>query len=314
MQIVVLDADTMGGQQELELLAKLAETKIYGGTSADDTIKNIGNADIVVTNKVELTADILAKCPSVRLVCITATGMNNIDIEAADRLKIQVKNAKAYSTNSVAQHTLACLLYLNSKLPYYHKYVASGNYSKGGSFTHLGPSFNNLHGKTFGIIGLGAIGRRVAQLADAFGCKICYYSTTGKNSTPDYQRLPLEDLLSASDYVSIHAPLTDATRKLIAGKQLKQMKPTALLLNMGRGGIICEADLAKALISGTIAGACLDVLEHEPLPENSPLFPLLESGKLLITPHIAWASAEARKRLMEITAQNIKLFMSQNPV
>jgi len=306
MKLVILDASTIGSKQELALFTQFGDVDIYETTSTDERIPHIGNAEIVITNKVIIDTSVMERCPHLQLVCVTATGVNNVDLESAEKHKILIKNAKAYSTQSVAQHTLTCLLYLNSRLGHYIDYTASGQYSSNKLFTYLGPEFHNLQGKTVGIIGLGAIGRKVAQLLDALGCKICYYSTTGKNTTTDYQRLPLEQLLAESDIVTIHAPLTDATYKLISSKELALMKKTAILINMGRGGIVDEHDLSKALSNNEIASACLDVFESEPLPINSPLFPFLKTEKLIITPHIAWASVQARKRLLEITAQNIR--------
>lgn len=311
MKITILDAATIGNEQELCMFSQFGELTIFASTTADQRLNHISDADIIITNKVVIDQFVIENSPKLKLICVTATGINNIDVEAAEKYKISVKNAKAYSTASVAQHTMACLLHQVSQIEYYKNYTASGQYSDSPYFTHLGPTIHSLHGKMLGIIGLGAIGRKVAQLAEAFGCRICYYSTTGKNSTTDYQRLPLQELLSESDYVTIHAPLTDATYKLIGSIELDMMKPSAILLNMGRGGIIDESELAAALTEGSIASACLDVLEHEPLPADSPLVPLLQTEKLLITPHIAWAGQEARKRLLEITAQNIKIYQHQ---
>lgn len=311
MKIALLDASTIGTGSELEVFAQMGELTIFQSTSLEERLEHIADAEVVITNKVLIDRYVIEHCPNIRLVCITATGTNNVDLVLAEKHKIQVRNVKAYSTQSVAQHTMTCLLYQVSHLEYYKNYTDSGAYAQSNSFTHLGPKFHTLQGKTLGVIGLGAIGRKVAQLAEAFGCKICYYSTTGKNSTSEYQRLPLDQLLAESDYICIHAPLNDETYNMIAYKELCIMKPDAILLNMGRGGIINEYDLAKALINGKIASACLDVLESEPLQENSPLVPLLGTGRLLITPHIAWSSVEARKRLIEITVQNIKQYLAQ---
>lgn len=311
MKIAILDAATIGNAQELEVFAHIGEISVFQSTTPEERLIHIADAEVVITNKVLIDSFVMEHCPKLKLVCITATGTNNVDQDAADKHKILVRNVKAYSTQSVAQHTLTCLLYQVSQIEYYKRYTDSGEYSKGSFFTHLGPKFHTLQGKTLGIVGLGAIGRKVAQLAEAFGCKICYYSTTGKNSTTDYQRLPLDQLLSDSDYISIHAPLNDDTYNLFKYKELCAMKPDAILLNMGRGGIVNEYDLAKALQNGKIASACLDVLETEPLLADSPLVALLGTGKLLITPHIAWSSVEARKRLIEITVQNVKLYQSQ---
>jgi glycerate dehydrogenase len=246
--------------------------------------------------------------PDLKLICVAATGTDIIDLDHAREKGITVKNVHAYSTESVAQSTFAMLLHLLNKLTYYEAYVKSGAYAKGDIFTHHGPAFWELNAKRLGVIGLGNIGRRVAKIAEGFGMEVVFYSTTGRNNNINYKRFDLDTLLGTSDVVSVHAPLTDTTRDLITHEKIKLMKPCAILMNTGRGGIINEADLARALNENIIAGACLDVMSAEPIKPNNPLLKIMDREKILITPHMAWASMEARARLIEGVARNIEQF------
>jgi len=296
--LVILDADTLGTTVNLDRFSDFGALRIFPQTAKHERLAHIGNAQIIITNKVIIDKEIIDACEQLQLVCLTATGMNNVDVEYAKCKGIAVKNVAGYSTHSVAQHTFAMLLSLMHHIEYYSNYVASKTYSQQNLFTHIQHGYPELCGKTWGIIGLGAIGRAVAKIAEAFGCKVCYYSTSGKNATSDYEQKSLNDLLSLSDIVSIHAPLNEQTQGLIGAKELQQMKSSAYLINVGRGGIVNESDLAQALRTGKIAGACLDVMQQEPLPENSPLLADDLREKLLITPHIAWISNEALETLM----------------
>ena len=262
---------------------------------------------MVITNKVLIDRSVMDACPELELIAIVATGMNNVDLDYAAQKRIAVKNVAGYSTESVTQCTFAMLFYLQNAGRYYDDYVRSGQYAASPVFTHLGRVFGELAGKTFGIIGLGTIGKRVAQVASAFGARVVYHSTSGKNlAVAEYPHLPLEELLKTADVVSIHCPLNDATRNLMTRERLSLMKPSAYLLNMGRGGIVDEAALAQAIDENRIAGAGLDVLSAEPIAADSPLLKVQNKEKLYITPHIAWASMEARRRLISRTAENIK--------
>nr|WP_297889231.1 NAD(P)-dependent oxidoreductase [Sulfurihydrogenibium sp.] len=220
-----------------------------------------------------------------------------------------VTNVAGYSTNSVVQHTFGMLFYLLEHLRYYDEYVKSGGYAKSPIFTHIGKPFWEIYGKTWGIIGLGTIGKKVAQIAESFGCDVIYYSTSGKNTAQKYPHKALDELLSISDIVSIHAPLNEYTKNLITYEKLKLMKKTAILLNLGRGGIVNEEDLAKALDEGLIAAAGLDVLEKEPMNLDNPLLQIKNKDRLLITPHIAWTSIEARQTLVKEIYLNIDAFI-----
>ncbi len=307
--IVFLDAKTVGNDIDLSVFSEVGKFVAYETTDRKQIFQRIEKADIVITNKVVIDRSVIDKAKSLKLIAVAATGTNNVDVEYAKEKGIAVTNVAGYSTYSVAQHTFGMLFYLLEKLPYYDSYIKTGEYSKSDIFTHIGKPFWELHGKTWGIIGLGAIGREVGKIAEAFGCKVIYYSTTGVKREEPYQSVGLQELLKTSDIVSIHAPLTEKTKNLIGYDQIKLMKPTAYLLNLGRGGIINEKDLARALDEGLIAGAGLDVLEKEPISQDNPLLKIKNKEKLLMTPHIAWTSIEARRKLIKEIVENIKAFL-----
>lgn len=309
--IVFLDAETLGTVNGFYALTKLGNLTVYQDTAHDLRIERIHGKEIVITNKVVIDREVMDACPSLKLICVAATGMNNIDVEYAAVKGITVKNVAGYSTESVVQHTFAMLFYLMNRLRYYDDYVRQGHYAKSQLFTHHGRSFYELAGKQFGIIGMGTIGRRVAAVATVFGAEVSYYSTTRRNLDAGYPQVSLDQLLSTSDIISVHCPLTDATHDLIGYEQFRKMKKNALLVNAGRGGIINESDLACALNENLIGGAGLDVLAKEPPDASNPLFRLNNPENLLITPHVAWASVESRERLMEALARNIASFLTQ---
>ena len=308
IKIVFLDAKTVGEVPNFRVLEKQGALKIYERTLPEEVLDRCAGSDVVITSKVFMSREIMEALPDLKLICVAATGMNNIDLEAASKLNIKVKNVAGYSTESVAQLTFAMLLFLVNRIQYYDNYVKSGAYPKSEIFTHFGPAFWELNGKRLGIIGLGNIGRRVAQIAQSFGMEVVFYSSTGKNNNVNYKRFDLDTLLSTSDVVSIHAPLSDQTRGLINYEKIHLMRPCGILLNTGRGGIIVESDLARALDENLIGGAGIDVLEQEPPSASNPLFKIRDREKLLITPHIAWTSIEARQRLIEKLAKNIDEF------
>ncbi|MDQ4139106.1 MAG: D-2-hydroxyacid dehydrogenase [Bacteroidota bacterium] len=309
MKIAFLDTKTMGDIPNLQHLEKFGEVKYYATTTPSETLDRCLGQDIVIVNKVDLSRSIIEQCPELKLICVAATGTNNIDLAAAQEKGVAVKNVIDYSTNSVAQLTFAILLQLINNIPYFDNYVKLGDYAQNDIFTHLGPSFFEISAKRFGIIGLGNIGRQVAKIASAFGAEVVYYSTSGKNNNPDYQRLELPEFLATCDIISIHAPLNEHTRKLIGYEQLQQMKQNALLINVGRGGIVQEGDLTQALNENLIAGAGLDVFTKEPIEEDNPLLQINNPNKLVLTPHIAWASHEARTLLMQKVIQNIEQYL-----
>lgn len=306
-KIVVLDAITLGNV-DFDKLREFGEVILYDKTKAEDVEERIKDASIILTNKVVLNKDNLKDAEKLEIICETATGFNNIDVEYAKSKNIAVTNVAGYSTPTVAQHTFATLLHLYDKIGYYDEFVKSGEYSKSGMFTNLDRPFNDIEGKTWGIIGLGNIGKRVAKIAEAFGAKVVYYSTSGKNNNSDYKRVELDELLSESDIISIHSPLNKNTEGLFNYDNLKKMKKTSVLINMGRGPIVVEEDLAKAIDENIISGAALDVFSVEPMPENSPLLKIKNKEKIVMTPHIAWASIEARERLFNDLIENIKAF------
>lgn len=309
MKIVCLDIESLGPVPNLSLFQKYGEVVYFDNTEPEEVIDRIGTAEIIVTNKVRINRTIMDACPRLRLICVAATGMNTIDLEAAAEKGIQVKNVSGYSTQSVTQITFAVLLSLMCKIEYFDRFVRSGDYAKSRSFTHYGRVFGELADKQFGIIGLGAIGNRVAEVAAAFGAHPVYNSTSGKNLNAGYPHMELDVLLRTSDVVSIHAPLDKNTQNLIDYKRICLMKPTAYLLNMGRGNIINEADLARALDEERIAGAGLDVHSYEPIKADNPLLFIKNRERLIQTPHIAWISNEARTLLVEKVAENIRNFV-----
>lgn len=310
MKIVFLDAKTIGEDIDLSGFDELGEVVKYGFSTAEEARERSKDADVLVLNKVQVNEQTIGAAKHLKLVCVTATGTNNLDKEYLAQQGIEWRNVAGYSTESVAQHTFAMLFYLLEKLPYYDNYVKSEKYVNDVSFTHFAKAFHELSGKTYGIIGLGNIGRRVADIAKAFGCHVIYYSTSGRNSQPGYERVSFDELLERSDIVSIHAPLDENTLGLMNQRAFAKMKSSAILLNVGRGPIINEADLAEALNNRTIAAAGLDVLSVEPMQPENPLREIKDSERLLITPHIAWAGVEARMRLMDIILNQIKDFFS----
>lgn len=311
MKIVILDYATLGVLGELSKLSELGDLISYKETPIEEIDSRIAGAEIVITNKCVLGKGHFEKNLGLKLICILATGTDNVDLVAAAESGIQVKNVSGYSTNSVAQHTFATLFYLVHQLRSYDEYVESGQYAQSNIFTHIAHEYWELAGKTFGVIGLGNIGKRVAEIAKAFGARVIYYSTSGKNKNTEYDAVSLDELLRSSDVVSIHAPLNDDTLGLIGEPELNKMKPESVLINMGRGGIVVEKDLVQALNSQQIFGAVLDVLSKEPMEVNSVLNDNLSNRNLLITPHIAWASKEAREQLISLTLNNVHEYLKK---
>lgn len=308
MKIVFLDAKTLGEDVDLSAYDALGEVVKYGFTSPEEVPERVKDADVLIVNKVEINEQSIGTAENLKLVCVTATGINILDKEYLEKRGIAWRNVAGYSTESVTQHTFALLFYLLEKIRYYDEYVKEEKYVNDTIFTHFGEHFNELNGKTWGIIGLGAIGRRVADIAKAFGAHVIYYSASGSAPQEGYEQVDFDTLLTASDIVSVHAPLNEYTKDLMDKEAFAKMKKTAIFLNLGRGPIVVEQDLCDALESGTIAAAGLDVLCKEPMSASNPLIKIKDSKKLIITPHIAWASVEARNRLMQIIVGQIKDF------
>lgn len=310
MKITFLDVKTVGKLSEIEPIKELGELEIYQTTKPSETLKRIKDSEVVITNKVVIDDKIIKKCSRLRLICVAATGMNNIDLNAAKEKGIEVKNVKGYSTDSVAQHTFAALFHLMNHLSYYDKFVKSKKYSSQPLFTSLDREIFELKGKRFGIIGLGAIGQRVGELASAFGSEVIYFSTSGTHTDAKFIRVELEELLRTCHVASIHAPLNEKTKNLIGFPQLQMMRKESVILNAGRGGIINEKELVKALNNNLILGAAIDVFEKEPLSKTHPFFKIKNKEKLLLTPHIAWSSVEARGQLLKGIYINISEFIN----
>lgn len=310
LRLCFLDAKTLGPDIDLAPLRCLGELRAYQTTAPGQITERLRDAEVAIVNKTVLTAEILDALPALRMVALCSTGVNVVDLDYCRARGIAVANVAGYSTVMVAQHTFAMLFYLMEGLGVYDRYVKSGGYAGSDIFTHFGPPIRELWGKRWGVIGLGAIGGAVARIAEAFGAKAWYFSASGKNRSRAYPRAGLEELLAGSDVVSIHTALTPATKGLIGKRELAFMKPSAYLLNLGRGGIVDEAALAAALDGGRLAGAGLDVLETEPVRADNPLLRVREPDRLLITPHIAWASVEARNRLAAEVAANIAAFQA----
>lgn len=311
MKIVFLDSKTIGDDIDMSGFDALGDVVRYTFSTTEEALERTKDADVVIVNKVEINEKSIGNADRLKLVCVTATGTNNLDKEYLAQRGIEWRNVAGYSTESVAQHTFAMLFYLMEKLNYYDNYVKSEKYVNDVMFTHFSNVFHELSGMTWGIVGLGNIGRRVAEIAKVFGCRVIYYSTSGRNSNPDYERVSFDELLAQSDIVSVHAPLDENTKGLMDYAAFSKMKKSAIFLNLGRGPIVEEQDLADALSQGLIAAAGLDVLSAEPMREDNPLRAIKDSEKLLITPHIAWASLEARNRLMAIICNQIKEFLEK---
>ena len=306
-KIVILDGKTLG-DINLEKLKEIGEVKYYDTTDSSEVKDRVREANIVLTNKVVLNRENLSEASNLEFIAEVATGFNNIDIEYAKEKGIGVANVAGYSTNAVVQHTFALALSLLDEVSYYDNYVKSGEYSKSGLFTCLDRPYYEIDGKTWGIIGLGNIGKKVAKIAEAFGAKVVYYSTTGSNSNNEFSSVSFDELLSKSDIISIHAPLSKNTIGLINYEALCKMKSSAILVNMGRGPIVVEEDLARAIDEDKIRGAALDVFEVEPIKIDSALLTMKNKDRVILSPHIAWASVEARKRLFNEVVENIIAF------
>ena len=304
MKIVFLDAATMG-DVSFAPIAQYGELVCYDSSTPEQAIERVADCEVLIINKVLVTPELIDAAPKLKLICESATGVNNIDLEYAASKGIPVRNAVGYSTSSVVQATFMQILSRMGQGPYYDDCVKSGRYSAMDMFTDPSVSWTELDGKRIGIIGMGNIGSRVAKIAHAFGMEVCYYSTSGTGHCKDYPCLSLEELMKTSDVVSIHAPLNERTAGLIGADELAMMKSTALLVNMGRGGIVDEAALAAATDAGTIAGAALDVFVKEPVPADNPLLHVKHPERLRLAPHAAWASVEARRRLVQQIADNI---------
>lgn len=309
MNIVILERSSVGMDVSVDSLKDLGDVTIYNTTEYEEIKERIKDADIIIANKSKMCEDTLKDAKNVKLICEFATGFDNVDLDYCRQRNIGVCNVRDYSTEMVAQHTFAMALFLSEKLAHYDDFVKSGKYANHNRFSYFDIPFKELAGKTWGVIGMGNIGRKVASIAKAFGCRVIFYSVTGKSSATDYERVDFDTVLKESDFLSIHCPLSDLSRGLIDAAALKKMKKTAVLINVARGPIVKQQDLYDALVNGEIAAAGLDVLEKEPIAKDNPLQKITDSTKLIITPHLAWASVEARERCVSMTYDNIRAFM-----
>ncbi len=311
MKIVFLDRKTLGEDINLSGFDRFGEVVMYDFTAPDEMPERVRDADILILNKAQINEQTCGGAEHLQLVCVTATGTNNLDKDFLDRKGIAWRNVAGYSTESVVQHTFAMFFYLLEHLPYYDRYVKSGAYINDNTFTHFERHFHELNGMRWGIIGLGAIGNRVGEIARCFGCKVQYYSTSGKNHITKFSEVDFDTLLATSDIISIHAPLNKKTKSLMNREAFRKMKPSSILINVGRGPIVVESDLRDALNAGELAAAGLDVLDREPMAADNPLREVRDPENLLITPHIAWATVEARRRLMKIIEKQVEEFVTQ---
>ena len=306
MKIVALEIKNVGKDISLERFNEFGELVTYMNSKPEEMAERCSGADVIIVNKLPVNEKTIGSVDTLKIVLTTATGYDNIDVAFLKSRGVKVCNVKGYSTDSVAQHTFALLFYVYEKLRSYDDFVKSGEYSKHDIFTYFDEPFSELSGKVWGIVGLGEIGKRVAKIVTAFGCEVVYYSTSGRNSNNDYEQVDFETLLKISDIISVHAPLNEKTKYLFNADAFKKMKKTAVFINVGRGPIVNDRDLTDALKADEIAAAAIDVLEKEPMDPNSPYFEITDSRKLFITPHIAWATQEARERLVAETYYNLK--------
>ena len=308
MKIVILERNSVGEDVSVDCLHELGELTVYPNTAAGEVESRVKVAEIVIANKSPLIEETLKHASSLEVICELATGYDNVDLEYCDRRGIRVVNVVDYSTAAVAQHTFALCFYVLEKLHHYDHYVKSGQYAAQDRFSNFDIPFTELDKKTWGIAGMGNIGRRVAKIAEAFGCKVIFYSTSGSSTCTEYERVDFDTLLRTSDFLSLHCPLSDKTRNLIDLEALRKMKKSAILVNVARGPVVDDEALYTALTEHMIAGAGLDVTGTEPMQDSNPLSKIMDSNRLIITPHLAWASIEARKRAVEETYQNIDAF------
>jgi glycerate dehydrogenase len=312
MNIVILDGYTLNpGDLDWAPIEALGNVTKYDRSAPDEIVDRAKDADALLVNKVVLTEAILEQLPKLRYIGVEATGFNNIDIEAAQKRNIIVTNVKAYGPASVAQHTFALLLALVNRIETHSQSVAKGDWVASPDFAYWKTPLTELAGKTMGLVGLGDIGSQVAKIAVALGMKvIAYRKNPAQTINPDITMVTLESVFKNSDVISLHCPLTDETKDLINADTIAWMKPSAILINTGRGPLINEADLAAALKEKRIGGAGLDVLSAEPPKADNPL---LSAPNCVITPHVAWATLEARARLLQMVADNLKAFQEGNP-
>ena len=311
MKLVVLERNSIGTDVDVSCFEKFGEVTYYPNTIADNTAGRVADADIVIANNAPLHDSTPKDAANVKLICLFATGFDNVDIAYCKSRGIKVANVVNYCTPAVAQHTLLLALALAEKIAFYDDYVKSGAYSAQDRFSNFDRTFHDLNGKTWGIVGMGNIGHKVASLAQAFGCRVIFYSASGKSTCTEYERVEFDTLLQESDILSLHCPLSDRTKGLINKEAFEKMKETAVLINVARGPVVDTQALYEALINNRIAAAGLDVLEKEPMASDNPLIKIQDSTKLIITPHMSWASIESRNCLLGEVVKNIESFLDR---
>lgn len=311
MKIAIIDSKTMGNDLDLSIFKDLGELDIYDLIEKKDIVSKLQNYDVIITNKVKFDAETIKSLPKLKLICLTATGTDNIDLTAAKECNITVKNVVDYSSNSVAQHTFALLLSLMEQLRYFDDFSKSKDgWSSSKFFTNLDKKYSEISGKNWGIIGLGNIGNKVANIAEAFGANVLVCSPSGSKYETKYKQVSKDELMSSCDIITIHTPLNKHSENFITRRELEMMKDGSYIVNVARGKIINEQDMAKVLDEKNIYHAT-DVLAQEPMQKDHVYLNVKDKSKLIITPHIAWASSEARKLLMKKVHQNIKDYIEQ---
>jgi len=306
MNIVLLDAATLGEGLDFSVLERFGKVTPYADTSACDVRARLKNADIAIINKIKINREVLQDASHLKLICIFATGYDNIDLAACSEKNVAVCNVKGYSTHSVAQLTVLMALTLLEKIGAYTDFVKDGSYTASGIANRLIPVNHELYGKTWGIVGAGAIGAQVAKVAEAFGCKVLAYKRTPSD---EFDCVPLDELLTRSDIISLHTPLNDGTRGLIGKEALARMKPDAILVNVARGAVTDEGAVAEAILGGKLGGFATDVYSVEPFPADHPMATIAHCDNVMLTPHMAWGTLEARVRCLEEIVQNIESFL-----
>jgi glycerate dehydrogenase len=307
MKIVVLDRFAMGLDTPVEKLERFGKVEIYNSTNADDLVARATDADVLVLNKVRIDDNAFNSLPKLKLICIFATGYDNIDLISARKHGVAVCNVPGYSTDSVVLFTVANVLALYSRLYEYNNFVRSGEYSASGVANRLTPVYHELRGKTWGIVGLGNIGRAVAKVAEAFGAKVIAYKRT---PVDDYECVGIDELCERSDIITLHCPLNDGTRNLISKDLIAHMKKDVIIVNEARGSVVNEMDIKNAIINGDIGAFGSDVYSVEPFGEDHPFCEIKDKSNVLLTPHAAWGAYEARVRCLEIICDNIDAFIS----
>lgn len=306
LKIVFLDAATIGSDIDLSMYEKYGELTVFRHTAAEDFVKNVGDSDVIITNKLKLGRNNLPMCKNVKLICVTATGYDNIDLEYCREMGIAVCNVVGYSTQNVAQLTLAMVMSLICRLNEFNRAVADGTYTRGTSANILVPVYHEIYGKTWGIVGYGNIGKQVGRVAEALGCRVIVYKRTPEEGA---ECVDIDTLCRESDIISVHTPLNDGTRGLISRERIAMMKNDAILINVARGAVADEEALADAILEGKIGGLGVDVYSKEPFGADHPYTKIAGLDNVFLTPHMAWGSYEARVRCCEEICLNIEAYL-----